>query len=352
VSLAEAEPVSLTAAEPVSLAEAEPVSLTIAGPMQVAVIGAGIAGLACAEALAAAGHGVAVFDKGRGPGGRMSTRRVDLAQGAVAFDHGAQYFTARDPDFAAQVQVWARAGLVAPWPAARADAWVGTPGMNAPLTALAKARGVRFSSHVMALVREDAHWHVALQGGVRHGPYDAVVVALPAEQAAAFLGAYDLMMAGAAMAARAQPCWTGMFAFAGRVPIADDVLRGVGALGWAARNSAKPGRGPGEAWVVQGDPAWSAARLEADAGEIAPLLLAALRGAGAGVWPEVVHAAAHRWRYARVAPAATGALWHAGLALGACGDWLLGPRVEAAWLSGRQLARRMIAPAPRVARRA
>lgn len=313
--------------------------------MQVAVIGAGMAGLACAQVLAEAGHGVTVFDKARGPGGRMSTRRVEVAGQTIAFDHGAQYFTARDPAFAAQVAAWARAGLVAPWPAAGDGAWVGTPGMNAPVAAMAATHGVRFASHVMGLIREDAHWHVLLQGGLRDGPHDAVVVALPAEQAVSLLGAYDLAMAGAAMATRSQPCWTGLFAFAAPVPIAADVVRGAGALSWAARNSSKPGRGPAEAWIVQADPAWSAARLEADPASVMPLLLAALQAEAPPMppFPPLLHGAAHRWRYARVAPDGPGALWNAGLALGACGDWVLGPRVELAWRSGVDLARRMCA---------
>jgi predicted NAD/FAD-dependent oxidoreductase len=62
--------------------------------MDFAIIGAGMAGLACADALKEAGHNVALFDKGRGPGGRMSTRRMETPLGEVAFDHGAQYFTA------------------------------------------------------------------------------------------------------------------------------------------------------------------------------------------------------------------------------------------------------------------
>ncbi|MDP3490273.1 MAG: FAD-dependent oxidoreductase, partial [Phenylobacterium sp.] len=45
--------------------------------MKIAIIGAGMAGLSCAEALSDAGHAVQVLDKGRGPGGRMSTRRIE-----------------------------------------------------------------------------------------------------------------------------------------------------------------------------------------------------------------------------------------------------------------------------------
>ena len=55
--------------------------------VQIAVIGAGIAGLACARELARADAKVTVFEKSRGLGGRLGTRR----QGNFAFDHGAQF---------------------------------------------------------------------------------------------------------------------------------------------------------------------------------------------------------------------------------------------------------------------
>jgi renalase len=45
-------------------------------PVRVAVIGAGIAGAACAGALQGCGVDVTMFDKSRGVGGRMSTRRA------------------------------------------------------------------------------------------------------------------------------------------------------------------------------------------------------------------------------------------------------------------------------------
>ncbi|MDP3634933.1 FAD-dependent oxidoreductase [Phenylobacterium sp.] len=91
---------------------------------RVAVIGAGLAGLACATALRRAGHAVTVLDKGRGPGGRMSARRVETPLGQVTFDHGAQYFTARDPGFQAQVRAWAWPGSARPGPRpARTRGW-------------------------------------------------------------------------------------------------------------------------------------------------------------------------------------------------------------------------------------
>ena len=77
---------------------------------RIAVIGAGIAGVAGARALADAGHQVRVFEKSRSPGGRMATRRTVHG----SFDHGAQYFTVRDPGFQCTVQAWVAGGIAAP----------------------------------------------------------------------------------------------------------------------------------------------------------------------------------------------------------------------------------------------
>jgi predicted NAD/FAD-dependent oxidoreductase len=53
----------------------------------------------------------------------------------------------------------------------------------------------------------------------------------------------------------------------------------------------------------------------------------------------------HRWRYALSAGTGLGCLWNEKQQIGACGDWLVGPRVECAWVSGRLLAKRMLGAA-------
>lgn len=311
--------------------------------MKVAIVGAGMAGLACAGALAEAGASVTVFDKGRGPGGRMATRRLETPLGEASFDFGAQYFTARDPGFIAQVARWEAAGMAAPWPQARPDAWVGVPAMNTLLRDLAGRRDVRFGRLVKGLLREDEGWHVVGQD-FRAAAFDAVVLALPAEQTAPLLTLHDFTLSQAALYARSQPCWTAMFAFAEPLS-APDVLRDTGAIAWAARNSAKPGRGGPESWVVQATPNWSAAHLERGTEEVGVLLLEALaRATGVDAEPAPVAQSVHRWRYALSAGTGIGALWNAKAGIGACGDWLLGPRVECAWLSGRALAAQMLDP--------
>ena len=305
--------------------------------MRIGVVGAGMAGLACGTLLARH-HSVALFDKGRGPGGRMATRRVATARGEASFDHGAQYFTVRDDGFRLQVVGWAAAGVVARWPGAGAggEAWVGVPGMNAPVKQLAAALDVRWGAQVDALMREGDGWR--LRGvGLDAGPFDVVVVAVPAEQAGPLVGPWQADWARRAAAAPALPCWTVMAAFDAPLGGAD-VLREDGAIGWAARNSAKPGRSGPESWVIQMGAEWSRLHLEEDAEAIVPQVMAAFGARVGGVLPDVLSVSAHRWRYAKSGKDGSGALWDAGLGLGVCGDWLLGPRVECAWVSGTGLA--------------
>jgi renalase len=74
-----------------------------------------------ATELVRTGHRVTVVDKGRSVGGRLATRRITVPASAGApervarFDHGAQFFTVRDPEFASFVAGWEAAGLVRTW---------------------------------------------------------------------------------------------------------------------------------------------------------------------------------------------------------------------------------------------
>jgi predicted NAD/FAD-dependent oxidoreductase len=306
-----------------------------------------MAGLSCAESLLRAGIKVSLFDKGRGPGGRMASRRLETSAGATVFDFGAQYFTVRDNAFAEEVRDWEASGIVTRWPAARHDAYVGVPTMNAILRHLTARHTVAFSALVKGLKPRGRHWQLICEG---HDQmlFDGVVLALPAEQTAPILTLHDFELAQAALFARSQPSWTGMFAFAERLPHAEGILRDTGMISWAARENAKPGRSGPESWVVQAGPQWSISHLEDTPEKIAPLLLAALASEIGASIPEPIAQSIHRWRYGLSAGTGLGSLWNPGQRIGACGDWLIGPRIECAWLSGRLLAERMVA-APSIA---
>jgi predicted NAD/FAD-dependent oxidoreductase len=300
-----------------------------------------MAGLACADVLAGRALDVWLFDKGRGPGGRMSTRRIPTPLGEATFDHGAQYFTARDPGFLEVVDAWERRGIVAPWPAADAAAWVGVPAMNTVIGDMASRHAVALGNHVECLESANDGWHFKFRDGTA-GPFDIAVLATPAEQAATHLSLQDFDMARVALRARSEPCWTGLFAFDQPLAAEQDTIRDKGIVAWAARNSAKPGRRSPEAWVVQANRSWSAINCDSDRAVVSRLLLDALRTGLGGTLPEPIAATAHLWRFAMSDGTGDLALWNSAKRLGACGDWLHGPRVESAWLSGQALGQRII----------
>ena len=319
-----------------------------ATPRDFAIIGAGIAGLAAGQALQSAGQRVQLFDKSRSTGGRLCTRRGEDWQA----DHGAQYFTARDPDFAAQVQRWLQNGVVAQWHPRlitlggdgghRLDAalprYVGTPRMGAPARQMSQGLSVQTQTTVNALHHVGDRWQLhTLEHGLLPQNYDCVLLALPAAQATTLLQTCNSVLASATADVTMRGCWTLMLRFDAPVdPGFDAAFVNEGPLSWIARDSSKPQRAGSETWVAQASALWSQAHIEASADEVLAQLLPAFN---AWVGKAPLAASAHRWRYADCdPPARLGSLWSAAEQLGVCGDWLNGGRVEGAWLSGRHLA--------------
>jgi len=309
---------------------------------RVAVIGAGIAGIACARSLAAAGLSCTVFEKSRGAGGRATTRRLDGA----SFDHGAPFIGPPEPGEDVPLEAWLASGLVASWrPAgAGADRLVAVPGMSALAGSLAAGLEIRTGVRIVGVERQEHGWWLTHEGSGGCGGFDAVVAAVPAPQAAPLLVAAP-ELAERAAAVRFAPRWAAMFAFDRPLAAAVDVDEPAeGGLAMLVRDSAKPGRPPGERWVAHATTSWSAVHLEDDAATVAALLLDALRARLGVPVPEPHVAMAHRWRWAE--PATTvGApfLLAPPLGLGACGDWCTGGRIAGAWTSGSALATALVA---------
>jgi hypothetical protein len=197
---------------------------------------------------------------------------------------------------------------------------------------------------IQELVRGEQGWQLQADSGRRNAVFDAIAVAVPAPQALALLGPHGRTFRHL-HAVRMAPCWAGMFAFGEPLDVGADVRRWTrGPLGWAACDSGKPGRPPGlQCWVVHASIDWSRRHLEADAAEVAQLLLQEFAHATGTRLPAPVHAQAHRWRHAFVEdPLGLPCIVDEEIAAGACGDWCIAPRVEAAFESGRALAHSLL----------
>lgn len=330
--------------------------------MHIAIIGSGLAGLTCARQLQAHGNTVVVYEKSREPCGRMTTRETELG----GFDCGAQYFTGSSGKFKKEVAAWRKAGWVANWDgklvalehgvvkkAARSaegsrQRVVAVPGMGTLGKHLAQGLDLRTEQVVKQIEPFGNQWLLAVQSdtvpiAASAGPFDAVMVAVPADQAE------PLLQAAPALAKQAgkihlAPCWSLILAFQDALGLGYDGAWVKGSrLSWIAQDASKPQRRPGEHWVGHASVEWSIEHLEDDPERAKEKLLKAFHEA-TGTQVQPVYAAAHRWRYAQATqPLAGDCLWDRKRRIGVCGDWFAaglegGGRIENAYLSGLALA--------------
>lgn len=319
--------------------------------MEIAIIGAGMSGLLAGRALRGGGHDVTLFDKARGPSGRMSTRR----QEGYAFDHGAQYFTVRNDTFQAEVDTWIEAGIAAAWHPRLAELrdgevhphpsshtrYVGSPRMSAIGRHLAAGQDVRLQTRVTGITAVGGQYALHAEERVL-GTFDAALVTTPPEQAAPLLGLVPALQTQAA-AVVSDPCFATMVAFDAPLEVPfDGAWVYDSPLAWVARNASKPGRPAQETWVLHATPAWTREHLDDDPTAVSEVLVTAFCGAARVPVREPVFSTTHRWMLSMAAePLQDGALWSAEHRIGVCGDWLHGCRVEGAALSGWALADRI-----------
>ena len=355
-------------------------------PPRIAVVGAGLAGLLCARTLADHRIAVTLFDKGRGPGGRISTRKTETHQ----FDHGGQYFTARSPLLQRLAASWVHDGVIAPWQPRLVDLrdgiatphgadsahprYVGTPAMSTLTGHL--AQGVKqaggaasYSTEVTRAEKRGNHWALlttdATKSETELGLFDAVIFATPPANIRKALAASP--QAAPALAAIAnvtmRPTWALLLAFHQPLGLPFDgaFIQSGDILAWAAKDNSKPGRHPGpqptpvqatgsdDLWILHASHEWSAANIELTADAAAPLMLSAfadiVRTLTGHPAPSPAYLAAHRWRYAAVGTPLGQPCWlDTTQSLGLCGDWCdAGPsKIEKALLSGAAMAGRVM----------
>ncbi len=346
---------------------------------RVAVVGAGVAGLACARTLFDHNVDVVVFDKGRSPGGRVASHRIEMLE----VDLGAQYFTVKDERFGRFVASWREDGIVAPWMGrVRAmdghggamvetdpvERFVGTPRMSSLALHLARDVEVRSSHRVDLIERRGGPF--VLRGtiapvGTTLGPrdalsekdplvdlgaFDVVLLCLPPAQASGLLERVNDPISERLSAVRFDPCVAFGFVadgdayrsaafdglFVGREGDPDRVIA------WVARESSKPTRSDGEVWVVHAASEWSAAHLRDPRDRIERALLDDIARL-LGLDPiRATTSVLKKWAFARSPAPLDRPLLDDEARIGVGGDWTSGGRVEGAFLSGLALAGRVL----------
>lgn len=325
---------------------------------RIAVVGSGLAGLTAALLLQEHNRSVTVFEKSRGPGGRMAAKRVP---GGSA-DIGAQYFTVRNPAFSEFLRHHAGEGSFGPWPGRfgyqntegqwepfpQEERYVGIPRMTAITRGLSEAVGVQAQTRIERLVRQELEWTLLDTDGECHGPFDAVIVTAPPAQARDLFSSSGLQSLADELegpVGHVQPCWAVAAHFSQPLNQPYEAMRCQDpALNWIANNSSKPGReDSGQWWVLHANSEWSRENENTPAEQVGDRMVEAFqRVTGISVEPD--ERVSHRWLYAKSSSTdQPGFRWFDAQRVGLAGDWLSGGRVEGAFNSASSLVKYMLA---------
>jgi predicted NAD/FAD-dependent oxidoreductase len=334
---------------------------------EVLVVGAGIAGLACARALREAGVDVCVAEKSRGVGGRCATRRVE----GTPVDHGLAFYHGEDPEFLAALRAVEPDGPFA-WP--RRIHGSGPPcqprsfrpheqrrafaaGVSSFPKHLARGVPVDLETRVARLERTDDRLVATTESGATYVAR-AVILALPAGQVPdllktlapddspslatmrALLSGISMVRCLTVLAGYPEdshpPDWDVCY------PEESDILQLV------SQDSNKRKRARRPVFVFQARPRWSAEHWDDPPERWRVALLEAARPL-CGEWvarPDWVDS--HRWRYARLSggdslTAPVAVRLGNGALIGATGEAMsVEGGAQGAWLAGRRMASRLL----------
>jgi predicted NAD/FAD-dependent oxidoreductase len=292
-----------------------------------------------------------VFEKSHRAGGRASTR---IADGECQFDHGAQYFTIRDPELKPYLESWCQDEHVALWdgqivsieqPGSFRDVpsmkrFVGTPSMESLGTHLASDLKIAWETQVAKVERESSGFRLTSKTGSDLDRFDVVLWNCPPVQVENML---PLQCEWRDQLSKVEmvPCWSIMLAFEDRwtVPF-DGAFVNDGSLGWIARDSSKPSRPKKwDTWVLHSTVAWASDHVDIAREMAIQSLMHEAERVTRSTMPAACIVKAHRWLYSRPTESLSQrSLWDETHRLGACGDWCGGPRVEGALRSGMAMA--------------
>lgn len=336
------------------------------GLVDVIVVGAGVAGLACARDLAAAGRTVVVLERAHGVGGRCATRRID----GRPVDFGPVFLHGSEPEFLEAIHAAGEVAHLRDWPElvrgsgppCQADAFA--PGERRIALAegvatfpesLSAGLDVRTGSTVRSISADAAGLSARIAGGASALARD-LVLAVPVERARELVATIHVD-SGEAEAATllldSVASLASLTVMAGYSPPVErpewDVVYPDDSrvLQLISNETSKRHHGGSLVVVYQAHPAWSHRRLEAPRETWSAAMLeeaARILGSWAAhpTW-----ATPHRWRHARVDPGSEFTQpilvpLPGGARLGLAGEvFAPGGGMEAAFMSGKRLARRL-----------
>jgi len=293
---------------------------------------------------------ISIYDKGRGPGGRCSTRRVDKVG---FFDHGLQFISPKNNNFLLFLNINLKK-YITNWEGnffkdnellEKKIRWIGKDGNNDFVRNLLHAN-VYFNKELCKLYRNEKQWNLEFKDGTKEIT-NLLILTLPLEQCKKLIQSLNLNLI---LDGKMEPTLSAMLAFKEKTYINGSgyTLTKNNILGWCANESSK-GREKNnknlELWSIQSTSSYAKKNhqyYKEKKNEILKEMIDAFVKHFKLENKEIVYKNIHGWSYAQNNnPKTSKYIWLPKLRLGICGDWMSGPKAENAWESSSLLFKAM-----------
>ena len=314
------------------------------------VLGSGVAGSTIANLLSKK-YSVHIFDKARGPGGRSSTKRFKKN---LNFDHGVQYISPKSKEFTRLIQKLSKKKVMKTWGGNHLDftfkkkllapKYIGLKANNALTKYYLKGINLSFASHITKIEYKKKIWEIRLSDNTKY-QFKALILTCPFPQLKKLAKKY-LEKKISNLKVAMQPNITVMLALKNQKKISissikfdDDILTWV-----AYENSKKRFKSNLDLWTIQASLKWSKKTInkyKKDKTIINQLITKFIHLTGLEK-SKIIYKKIHGWKYSynyQKTPLLSN--WNKKYQLGICGDWFNGPKVEDAWLSANNLAKKI-----------
>ena len=314
------------------------------------ILGSGISGSTIANLLSKK-YSVHVFDKARGPGGRSSNKRL---KSNLSFDHGVQYISPKSKLFTKFIQNLYKKNILKTWDENHLDftfekkpfssKYIGKKANNDLVKYNLIGIKQSFASPIIKINFKKYFWEITLKNGCVHQS-KSLILTCPYPQLKKLAKNY-LDKKLLKLKIQMQPNITVMIAFKNQKnPPISSIKFDDDMMAWAANeNSKKRFNSSINLWTLQATLKWSKKtinRYKTDNSIMEKLINRFVKLSGFEK-KKIIFKKIHGWKYSyNFEKTPYLSVWNKKYNLGICGDWLNGPKVENAWLSAYDLAKKI-----------
>ena len=316
------------------------------------VIGSGISGSTIANLLNKK-YQVSLYDKGRGPGGRASFKRI---KGKIGFDHGTQYISPKTSEFKNFTNKLIKKKILKRWTGKhiflnlkkkenkKHIKIIGQHGNNDICKYLLKKIKYYYQSEVKKIYYKDKLWFLLFSDG-KVKSFKGIVLTCPFPQLSK-LSKKFINNSFIRKKLKMDANITVMIAIKKIKNLPSSFLFDDPVLGWAGNeNTKKRFKSKYDLWTLQSTFKWANKNIDKNKKNLqknSKILIDKFFKLTNIKKTKIIYSINHGWKYSSNSkPLKIKSFWDPSKKIGVCADWFIGPRLESGWLSAHDLFKKI-----------